>query len=104
MSQYPWTLAEAMHPIIGGDEEMATGDKEEDLLPEETYLPQDTEVPLDASIVEKKDTMHAIAPKRSSYPEMKDTTDRLTSLTYKMRKNRTNAMTTKCMMSKKLTQ
>ena len=104
MSQYPWTSAEVMHPIIGEDEEMATGDKEEDLLPGEMYPPQDTEAPLDVSIAERKDTMHATAPKRSSYPEMKETTDRPTLLTYRMRKNRTNAMTIKCMTSKRLTQ
>ena len=38
MFQYPWTLAEVAHPIIGKDEEMATGDKEGDPLLEETYL------------------------------------------------------------------
>ena len=104
MSQYPWTSAGAAHPIIGEDEEAATGDREEDPLLGEMYPPQDMEAPLDASIVEKKDTMHATAPKRSSHPEMKETTDWPTSLIYKMRKNRTNAMTTKCMTSKKLTQ
>ena len=104
MSQYPWTSAEAAHPITGEDEEVATGDREEDLLLGEMYLPQDMEAPLDASIVEKKDIMHTTAPKRSSYPEMKETTDRPTSLIYKMKKNRTTATTTKCMTFKKLTQ
>ena len=69
MSQYPWTSAEAVPPTIGGDEEMATGDKEEDLPPEETYLLQATGAHLDALIMEKRDTMHATAPKRSSYPK-----------------------------------
>ena len=93
-----------MHQITGEGEEMATGDKEEDLLPEETYLLWDMKVPLDVSTAEKKDTMHAIAPRRSSYLAMKETTGKPTSSTYKMKKNKTNAMTTKCMMSKKLTQ
>ena len=62
MSQYPWTSAEAMHPITGEDEETATGDKGEDLLLGEMYLHQDMETPLDASIVEKRDTMHITAP------------------------------------------
>ena len=83
---------------------MATGDKEEDLLPEEMYLLQDMEVPPDVSIVEEKDTMCTIAPRRSSYLAMKETTGKPTSPTYKTKKNKTNAMTTKCMMSKKLTQ
>ena len=104
MSWYPWISAEDAHPITGEDEEVATGDKEEDLLPEEMYLPQDMEVHLDVSIAEKKGIMHITAPKRSSYPTMKETTDKPTSLTCKTRKNRTTAMTTKCMMSKKPTQ
>ena len=104
MSQYPWTSAEAEHPTTGEDEGTATGDKEEDLLPGEMYPPQDMEAPLDASIVEKRDTMHTTVPRRNSYPIMKGTTDKPTSLTYKMRKNRTTAMTTKCTMSKKQTQ
>ena len=91
-----------MRQTTGEDEEMATGDKEEDLLPEETYLLQDMEAPLDASTVGKKDIMHVTAPKRSLYPTMKGTTGRPTLSTYKMRKNRTNAKTTKCMTSKKL--
>ena len=91
--------------ITGEDEGMATGGKEEDLLPGEMYPPQDTEAPQDASIVEKKDTMCTTALKRNSYPKMKETTtDKPTSLTCKMRKNRTTAMITRCMMSKKLTQ
>ena len=104
MSQYLWTSAEAMHPIVGEDEGMATGDKEEDLLPGEMYLLQDMEILLDASIVERRDTMHATAPKRDSYPIMRRTTDKLTSLTYRMRKNRTTVMITRCTMRKKLTQ
>ena len=104
MSQYPWTSAEATHPITGEDEGVVTGDREEDLLLGEMYLPQDMEAPPDASIVEKKDIMHATAPKRSSYPETKETTNRPTSLIYKMRKNRTTATTIKCTASKKLTQ
>ena len=104
MFQYPWTLAGDMHPTIGEDEETATGDREEDLPREEMYPLQDTEAPQDASTAGKKGTMHAIAPKRSSYPAMKETTGKPTLSTYKMRKNKTNAMTTKCMTSKKLTQ
>ena len=104
MSWYPWTSAEATHPITGEDKGMATGDKEEDLLPGETYLPQDMEAPLDASIVEKRDTMHATAPKRSSYPIMRGTTDKPISSIYRMRKYKTTVMITKCTMHKKLTQ
>ena len=92
MSQYPWISAEATHPITGEDEGMATGGKEEDLLPEEMYLPQDMEAPPDVSIVEKKDITHATAPKRNSYPTMRETTDKPTSLTCKTKKNRTTAM------------
>ena len=83
---------------------MATGDKGEDPLLGEMYLPQDMEVPLDASTVEKKGIMHATAPKRNSYPEMRGTTDKPTSLIYKMRKNRTTVMTIRCTTFKKLTQ
>ena len=104
MSQCPWTSAEGMHQIAGEGEEMETGDKEEDLLPEETYPLRDMEVPPDASTVEKKDTTCAIAPRRSSYLTMKETRGKPTSLTYKIKKNKTNATITKCMMSKKLTQ
>ena len=104
MSQYPWTSAEGMHQITGEDEEMVTEDKGEDLLPEEMYPLQDTEVPLDVSTVERKDTTHTIAPRRSSHLAMKGTAGKPTSSTYKMKKNRTNAMTTKCTISKKLTQ
>ena len=57
MSQYLWTSAEAAPPTIGKDEEMATGDKEEDLLLEEMYLPQDTGAPMHASTVARKDTV-----------------------------------------------
>ena len=95
MSWYPWISAEDVHLITGEDEEMAIGSKEGDLLPEETYLPQDMEVPLDVSTAEKKGITCATAPKRSSYPTMKETTDKPTSLTCKMRKNRTTAMTIK---------
>ena len=101
MFQYPWTSAKAVHPITGENEEMVTGGKEEDLLPGEMYPPQDMEAPLDASIVERKDTMCAIVPKRNSYPIMRETTDKPTSLTHKMKRNKTIAMTTRCMMSKK---
>ena len=90
-----------MHPITGEGKEMATGDKEEDLLPEEMYPLRDTEVPPDVSTVEKKGTMRATAPKRNLYLAMKETTGKPTSLTYKMKKNRTNVMTTKCMTPKK---
>ena len=93
-----------MHQIIGEDEEIVTGDKEEDVLPEEMYLLQDMEVPLDVSTVEKKDTTHAIAPRRSSYLAMKGTTGKPTSSTYRTKRIKTNAMTTRCMTSKKLTQ
>ena len=57
-----------MPQITGEDEETATGGREEDLLPGEMYLPQDMEAPLDALTAEKKDTMHATAPRRNSYP------------------------------------
>ena len=93
-----------MHLTTGEDKEIATGDKEEDLLPEEMYLLQDIEALPDALTVEKKGTMHATAPKRSLYLTMKETTGRPTSLTYKMKKNRINAMTTRCMTFKKPTQ
>ena len=83
---------------------MATGGKEEDLLLGGMYLPQDTEAPQDASIVERRDTMHATAPKRNSYPVTRGTTDKPTSSTYRMKRNRTIVMTTKCMTSKKWTQ
>ena len=104
MFQYPWTLAGVALPIIGKDEGMATGGKEGDHLLEKTCLLQDTEVPLDASTAERKDTMHIIAPKRSSYPTMKETTGKPTSLTYKMKRNKINVMTTKCTTSRKLIQ
>ena len=61
-----------MPPIIGGDEEMATGDKGEDPLLEETYLLQDMEAPLHASTAAKKGTMHKTALKRNSYPTTKE--------------------------------
>ena len=93
-----------MCQTTGEDEEVVTGDKEEDLLPEETYLLRDMEALLDVSTVEKRGTTHVTAPRRSLYPAMKGTIGKPTSSTYKMRKSRTNAMTTKCMMSKKLTQ
>ena len=83
---------------------MATGGKEEDLLLGEMYPPQDMEVPQDASTVGKRDTIHATAPKRNSYPITRGTTDKPTSLTYRMRRNRTTVTTIKCMMSKKQTQ
>ena len=104
MSWCPWISAEDAHPITGEDEEMATGGKEEDLQPEEMYPLQDMEAPPAVSTVEKKGITHAIAPKRSSYPAMKETTDKPTSLTCKTKKSRTNVMTIKCMTSKKLTQ
>ena len=104
MSWYPWTSAEAMHPTTGEDKGMATGGKEEDLPLGEMYPPQDMEAPLDASTVERRDTMHATAPKRNLYPVMRGTTDKPTSSTYKMRRNRTTVMTTRCMTFKKLTQ
>ena len=101
MSQYPWTLAGVVLLIIGEDKEIAIGGKEGDPPLEGMYLLQDTEVLQDASTAEKKATMHTIAPKRSPYPEMKETTDKPISSTYKMKKNKTNAMTTKCMTSRK---
>ena len=104
MSQYPWTSAEAAHPIIGEDEGTATGDREEDLLPGEMYLPLDMEAPLDVLTVGRKDITHATVPRRNSYPVMRGTTDKPTSLTYKMKRNRTTIMTTKCMRSKNQTQ
>ena len=65
-------LSRGCTPTTGEDKEVATGDKEEDLLPEETYLPQDTEVPLHASTVAKKGTIHATVLKRNSHPTMKE--------------------------------
>ena len=97
MSQYPWTSAEAMPPTIGGDEEMAIGDKGEDLPPEEMYLLQDMEAPPDASIVERKDTMHTTAHRRNSYLTMKENGP--TSLTWRKKGNKT----TKCKMPKNQT-
>ena len=90
-----------MHQTTGEAKETETGDKEEDLLPEEMYLLRDMEVPLDVSTAEKRGTMHTIAPKRSSYLTMKETTGKPTSSIYKTKKNRINVMTTKCMTSKK---
>ena len=104
MFQCQWISAEVVHPTIGEDEEMATGDKEGDSLLEETYLPQDMEVLLDVLTVERKGIMGTIAPRRSSYLTMKETTGKPISLTCKMKRNKTNVMTTKCMTSKKLTQ
>ena len=69
MFWYPWTSAEAMPPITGEDEEMATGDREEDLLPGEMYLPQDMEAPLDVLIAGKKETMCTTVHRRNSYPK-----------------------------------
>ena len=93
-----------MHPTIGEDREVATGGKEGDPLLEEMYLPQGMEALQDASTAERMGITHTTAPKRNSYPAMKETTGKPTSLTYKMKKNKTKAMTTKCMTSKKLTQ
>ena len=93
-----------MHPITGEDKGTATGGKGEDLPLGEMYPPQDMEAPPDASIVERKDTMHATAPKRNLYPTTRGATDKPISLTCKMRKNRTTVMTTRCTMSNKLTQ
>ena len=104
MFWYPWTSAEDVCQITGEDEEMATGDKEEDLLPEEMYPLRDMGAPLDVSTAEKKDTMRTTAPRRSSYPATKEITGKPTSLTYKMKKKKTSATTTRCMTSKKLTQ
>ena len=85
-----------MLPTIGGDEETGTGDKEEDHQPEEMCLHQDTEVPLHALTVGKKNTMHATAPRKSSYPIMRGTTDKPASLTYRRKGNKTM----KCRMPK----
>ena len=65
------------------------------------YLLWDMEALPGALTVEKKGIMHTTAPKRSSYPAMKETTGKPTSLTYRMKRNRINAMTTKCMTFKK---
>ena len=100
MSQHPWTSAGAMPQTTGGVEEMGTGDKGEDHQPEETYPHQGTETPQDALTVEKRDTMHATAPRRSLYPIMKDITNRPTLLTYKRKGNKTM----KCKMPKNQTQ
>ena len=91
-----------MPPTIGGDEEMETGDKEEDHQPEVMYLPQDMETPQHALTltVEKKGTMCATAPRRSSYPVMKGITNKPTSLTYRRKGNKTM----KCRMPKNQTQ
>ena len=61
-----------MPPTTGEDQEVATGDKEEDLLPEEMYLPQDTGAPLHASTVARKGTMSTTVLKRNSYLIMKE--------------------------------
>ena len=103
MFQYQWISAEVVHPTIGEDEEMATGGKEEDPLPEEKYLPQDMEVLPDVLTAERKGIMCAIAPKRSSYLAMKETTDKPISSTCKTKRNKTNAMITRCTTSKKPT-
>ena len=79
---------------------MATGDREEDLLPGEMYPPQDMEASLDVLIAGKKDTMHTIAHRRNSYPAMRKITDKPTSLTYRMKENKTTVTTMKCMMPK----
>ena len=93
-----------MHQITGEDEETITGDKEEDPLPEKMCPLQGMEAPLDVSTAEKKDIMPATALRRSSYHAMRRTIGKPISLTYKMKRNRTNAMITKCMTSKKWTQ
>ena len=87
-----------MPPTNGEDEEVATGDKEEDLPLEEMYPPQDMGVLPDASTVAKKDIMHTTVLKRSSYPTMKG--NKPTLYTWKKRENRT----TKCKMHKNWTQ
>ena len=104
MFWYLWTSAEAAPPITGEDKEMATGDREEDPLPEEMYLPQDMEAPLDALTAERKDITCAIVPRRNSYPTMRKITDKPTSSIYKMKGNKTTATTMKCMMPKNQTQ
>ena len=90
-----------MPPTTGEDEEMGIGDKEEDHQPEEMYLHQDTETPLkcNALTVEKKDTMHKIAPRKDSNLEMKGTIGKLIPLTYKKKENRI----TRCRMPKSQT-
>ena len=98
MSQYLWISAEAAPPTTGGDEETAVGDKGEDLPPEETYLLQAMGAPLDALTVGKRDTTHATAPRRNSYPATRG--NKPTSLTWRKKENRT----TKCKMLKNQTQ
>ena len=95
MFWYLWTSAEAAPPITGEDEGMATGDREEDLLPGEMYLPQDMEAPLDVLIVEKKDAMCAIVPRRNSYPAMRKITGKPTSSIYRTKGNKTTVTTMK---------
>ena len=98
MSQYSWISAEVMPSTTEGDKEMGTGDKEEDHQPEEMYLHQGTEIPLkcNASTVEKRDTMHEIAPRKDSSLKMKGIIGKQISLTYRKKENRT----TRCRMPK----
>ena len=90
-----------MPPTTGEEEEMGTGDKEEDHRPEEMYPCQDTETPPkhSASTVGKRDTMHKTAPRRGSNPIMKDIIGKPTSLTYKKKRNKT----AKCKMPRNQT-
>ena len=88
-----------MLPAIGEEEGMETGDKEEDHQPEETYLCLDTEAPLHALTAEKKNIMHATAPRKSSYPVMRGTTNKPTLLTYRKK----GSKTMKCRMPKNQT-
>ena len=98
MSQYPWISAEATPSTTGGDKEMAIRDKGEDPLPEETYLLQDIEAPLDALTVGMRDTTHATALKRNSYPATRG--NKPTLSTWRKKENRTM----KCRMPKNQTQ
>ena len=90
-----------MPPTTGGDKEMGIGDKEEDHQPEETYLHQDMETlpKHSVSTVGKKGTMHETAPRKDSSPEMKGTTGKSTSSTYRKKENKTM----KCKMPKNQT-
>ena len=99
MFQYLWTSVGAALPTIGEEEGTETGDKEEDHQPEETYLHLDMEAPLYVLTAKKKDIMHTTAPRKSSYPIMRGTTNKQTLLTYKKK----GSKTMKCRMSKNQT-
>ena len=88
-----------MLPTIEEEDGMETGDKEEDHQPEEMYLHLDTEAPPHVLTVEKKDIMHTTAPRKSSYPTMRGTTNKPTLLIYRKK----GSKTMKCRMPKNQT-